>query len=88
MSTAKDEIALSTTGNFPDMSTDLQGGTGGSMASSFRGRNTAMSAEDLRKARESRAADALRMKDEQLKILTEQNASLLKTLDKVRLIYF
>jgi hypothetical protein len=28
-------------------------------------------------------ADALRMKDEQLRILTEQNANLLKSLDKV-----
>jgi hypothetical protein len=50
---------------------------------SFTGRNTAMSADELRKARETRAADALRMKDEQIKILTEQNANLLKALDKV-----
>ena len=42
-----------------------------------------MSADDLRKARESRAADALKMKDEQLRILTEQNSNLLKSLDKV-----
>ena len=55
-----------------------------SFASSFRGRNTAMTTDELRKARESRAADALRMKDEQLRILSEQNASLLKTLEKVR----
>ena len=55
-----------------------------SFASQFRGRSTAMSTEDLRKARESRAADALKMKDEQLKILSEQNGNLLKSLDKVR----
>jgi len=42
-----------------------------------------MSTEDLRRARESRAADALRMKDEQLAILSEQNRSLLSSLDKL-----
>lgn len=52
-------------------------------ASSFKGRNTSKTADELKKARESRAADALRMKDEQLKILSEQNASLLQSLDKV-----
>jgi hypothetical protein len=56
----------------------------GSMASTFNGtRNTAKTAEELKKARETRAAEALRMKDEQLKILSDQNASLLTTLDKV-----
>lgn len=59
-----------------------------SFASTFRNRNAAMTTEELRKARESRAAEALRMKDEQLKILSEQNANLLKTLDKVFLIFF
>lgn len=55
------------------------------MASTFQGtKNTAKSADDLKKARETRAAEALRMKDEQLKILSDQNASLLATLDKVR----
>jgi len=54
-----------------------------SFATAFKGRNTAMSTDDLRKARETRAADALRMKDEQLKILSEQNANLLLSLDKV-----
>ena len=55
------------------------------MASTFQAtRNTAKSAEELKKARETRAAEALRMKDEQLKILSDQNASLLSTLDKVR----
>ena len=53
------------------------------LSTSFRNRSTAMSADDLRKARESRAADALKMKDEQLRILTEQNSNLLKSLDKV-----
>jgi hypothetical protein len=43
-----------------------------------------MTNEELRKARDSRAAEALKMKDEQLKILTDQNSNLLKTLDKVR----
>jgi hypothetical protein len=55
------------------------------MASTFQStKNTAKSADDLKKARETRAAEALRMKDEQLKILSDQNASLLATLDKVR----
>lgn len=54
-----------------------------SFATAFKGRNTAMSTDDLRKARETRAADALRMKDEQLKILSEQNGNLLLSLDKV-----
>lgn len=55
-----------------------------SMASTFQStKNTAKSADDLKKARETRAAEALRMKDEQLKILSDQNASLLATLDKV-----
>lgn len=65
-----------------DTSNDFNN-TNNSFASTFRGRNTAMSTEELRKARESRAADALRMKDEQLRILSEQNANLLKTLDRV-----
>ena len=59
------------------------GNTTGLLSQSFRNRSTAMSTDDLRKARESRAADALKMKDEQLRILTEQNSSLLKSLDKV-----
>ena len=58
-------------------STDL------SMASTFRAKNSAKSADDLKKARESRAAEALRMKDEQLRILSEQNSNLLSSLDKV-----
>ena len=56
---------------------------GGSMASAFRGRNTAKSADELKKARESRASEALKMKDEQLRILSDQNSSLLVSLDKV-----
>eukprot|EP01038_Epipyxis_sp_PR26KG_P009467 gene9467-12754_t len=78
---------LSISGNFSPGFADSPAIVGeygsGSLASTFRGRNTAMSGEELRKARESRAADALKMKDEQLKILSEQNASLLKTLDKL-----
>ena len=54
-----------------------------SMASAFAGRSTAKSADELRKARETRASEALRMKDEQLKILSEQNQTLLSSLDKV-----
>ena len=54
-----------------------------SMAATFKGRNTAKSSDELKQARESRAAEALRMKDEQLRILTEQNATLLAALDKV-----
>lgn len=66
---------------FPDggMTTMSQG----SASSTLRGKSTAKSADELKKARETRAADALRMKDEQLRILSEQNASLLSALDKV-----
>jgi myosin protein heavy chain len=64
-------------------STNNMGKTTDSMAGSFKGRSTAKTADELKKARESRAADALRMKDEQLKILSDQNASLLSVLDKV-----
>ena len=46
-------------------------------------KTTAKSAEELKKARETRAAEALKMKDDQLRILSEQNAQLLSTLDKV-----
>ena len=53
------------------------------MAQSTKGKMMAKSADELKKARESRAADALKMKDEQLRILSEQNASLLQSLDKV-----
>ncbi len=56
----------------------------GSLAATFKGRNTAKTTDELRKARESRASEALRMKDEQLKILSDQNASLLASLDKVK----
>jgi hypothetical protein len=59
------------------------GATSATFASAFKGRSTAMSTDDLRKARESRAADALRMKDEQLAILSEQNSSLMDSLNKV-----
>ncbi len=52
-------------------------------AQSTKGKMMAKSADELKKARESRAADALKMKDEQLRILSEQNASLLQSLDKV-----
>jgi len=62
---------------------NINNNTTTSFATAFKGRNTAMSTDDLRKARETRAADALRMKDEQLKILSEQNGNLLLSLDKV-----
>eukprot|EP01031_Cornospumella_fuschlensis_P025715 gene25715-31054_t len=52
-------------------------------AANFRNRGTAMTTEELRKARENRATEALRMKDEQLKILSEQSANLIKNLDKL-----
>lgn len=55
-----------------------------SMAATFEAtRVVPKSAEELKKARETRAAEALRMKEEQLRILSDQNASLLSTLDKV-----
>ena len=57
------------------------------MASTFRERSTARSGEEMRKARESRAAEALRMKDAQYKILSDQNTNLLESLDKVILRY-
>mmetsp|Transcript_8817 Transcript_8817/g.8720 ORF Transcript_8817/g.8720 Transcript_8817/m.8720 type:complete len:900 (+) Transcript_8817:244-2943(+) len=68
----------------PNSSMRIQDSSAPSMASTFQStKNTAKSADDLKKARETRAAEALRMKDEQLKILSDQNASLLATLDKV-----
>ena len=60
----------------------------GSMASTFRGRNTAKSGDELKKARETRAAEALKMKDDQLKILSDQNSNLLESLDKVVFLFF
>lgn len=64
--------------------TDFGSGTGDvAMAQTTKGKMMAKSADELKKARESRAADALKMKDEQLRILSEQNASLLQSLDKV-----
>lgn len=71
--------------SFADLAGQGPDALGQSFASTFRNRGTAMTTEELRKARETRAAEALRMKDDQLRILSEQNASLLKTLDKVRL---
>lgn len=53
-------------------------------AANFRNRGTAMTTEELRKARENRAAEALRMKDEQIGIVQEQNDRLAKTVDNVR----
>ncbi len=49
----------------------------------FHGRNAVMSSEDLSRARESRAAEALKMKDEQISILTQQTSSLSDALNKV-----
>ena len=66
-----------------DVIDDFQDSPTATMASAFRGRSTAKSTDDLRRARESRAAEALRMKDEQLKILSDQNSTLLSSLDKV-----
>jgi len=42
-----------------------------------------MTVTDLRAARESRANEALKMKDEQMRILSQQNSQLLSNLDKV-----
>ena len=53
--------------------TTLQPGTTSSLQSS----------ENLRRARESRAMETLKMKDEQLKILSEHNSKLLASLEKV-----
>jgi len=39
--------------------------------------------EELKKSRETRAAEALKMKDEQLRILSDQNSNLLENLNKV-----
>jgi myosin protein heavy chain len=39
------------------------------------------SIQDLQMSKESRATDALKMKDEQIRILTEQNNKLLSSLD-------
>ena len=55
-----------------------------SFASTYRStKNATKTTEELKNARENRAAEAFRMKDEQLKILSEQNSSLLASLDKV-----
>jgi len=54
-----------------------------SMAATFKNRTSAKTSDELKKARESRAADALKMKDEQLRILSDQNSNLLSSLDKV-----
>ena len=53
--------------------TTLQPGTTSSLQSS----------ENLRRGRESRAMETLKMKDEQLKILSEHNSKLLASLEKV-----
>ncbi len=45
------------------------------------------SLNDLQKARETRAAEALKMKDEQIHLITTQNSSLQAALYKVRLQY-
>jgi len=50
--------------------------TGGSNGTSTGG-------NDLKAARESRANEALKMKDDQIRILSEQNAALLRSLDNV-----
>eukprot|EP00605_Chrysophyceae_sp_TOSAG23-4_P002139 GSChrysophyteH1.ASY1.ANO1.2366.1 assembled CDS len=65
------------------MSDSLDGASAATVENTPKGRMMAKSADELKKARESRAADALKMKDEQLRILSEQNASLLQSLDKV-----
>lgn len=51
-----------------------QGGAGGTMKT--------RTVADLRAARESRANEALKMKDEQLRILQDQNNQLLRNLDR------
>ena len=52
-----------------------QGGVGG-------GTMKTRTVADLRAARESRANEALKMKDEQLRILQDQNNQLLRNLDR------
>lgn len=52
----------------------LGGGAGGTMKT--------RTVADLRAARESRANEALKMKDEQLRILQDQNNQLLRNLDR------
>ncbi len=66
-----------------DPDQDMDVGQNGNFAQAFRGRNTAMTAEELRRNRENRAADTLRMKDKQIEILSEQNGSLLAQVNKV-----
>ncbi len=43
-----------------------------------------MTADELRKARESRAAEALKMKDDQIAMLSLQNSKLLAAFNKVK----
>lgn len=65
----------------PAQSSGMQSSSG---VTNMTGRTNIQSTEDLRKARENRAMETLKMKDEQLKILTEHNAKLLTSLEKVR----
>jgi hypothetical protein len=60
-------------------------GTAQTFASTFRSNapGAARTAEELRRARESRAADALTMKDEQIALLAKNNNELLKQLEVV-----
>ena len=46
-------------------------------------RTSLKSTEDLKKQRETRAAESLRVKDEQIRLLQEQSTNLLETLDKL-----
>ena len=93
--TANSPLMMGGSNNFHNTTFDQAGGGGGgagfnntmdnnaSFASGFKNRSAALTTEELRKARESRAAEALKMKDDQLQILSQQNANLLKTLDRV-----
>jgi hypothetical protein len=66
------------------MAPDMPGvGDGGFTATNGGGTGGARTMTDLRAARETRASEALKMKDEQLRILQEQNSQLLNGLDKV-----
>ncbi len=65
------------------MSTIKPGGMNTSASFGSLGNTGNTFSSQVKSGKESRASEALKMKDEQLRILGEQNTQLLETLDKV-----
>ena len=61
--------------------------TGHKAAMQNRGGGMVQNELGMGSTRDSRAQEAIRMKDEQLRILTDQNSHLLKSLKKVKILY-